>query len=403
MADERLQKILAAAGIASRRAAEEVITAGRVRVNGRLVRELGIKANPKRDRIEVDGQVITRERLVYVVLNKPKEVMSTLKDPEGRATVVDLVRIPGARVSPVGRLDYHTSGVLLLTNDGEFSAKLQHPRYGVPKRYSVKVQGEMDERTLVRWRESIMIDGRATVPAEVTRVRTEDGKTWLNISLREGRNRHIRQLAEHAGSRIMRLVRFEYAGITAEGLHAGQWRYLNVDELKAIKAAHGVPKKVAAPAVDAEEARAIHSVPFRNSSKGAKKRFADDDDAPPRRAYKAGEDARPNRNRRDVGVARGRDSGPTRGRDAGPTRGRDSGPTRGRDSGPTRGRDSGSTRGRDSGSTRGRDTGPTRGRDTGPARGRDAAGRGAPSRDTERAGRPLSRAGAREAVRRGRG
>ncbi len=423
MAEERLQKILAAAGIASRRGAEEHILTGRVRVNGKVMRELGAKANPKRDRIEVDGQAIVRERPVYVVLNKPKEVMSTLKDPEGRPTVVDLVRISGARVTPVGRLDFHTSGVLLLTNDGEFSAKLQHPRHGVPKRYSVKVQGEMDERSLSHWRESIMIDGRATVPAEVTRVRTEDGKTWLNIVLKEGRNRHIRQLAEHAGSRIMRLVRFEYAGITAEGLRAGQWRHLTIDELKALKAAHGVPARVAAPQADDDAPHAVHSLPFRNHNK----RRSTKDESPPReREREAARERRP-------AAAGGRENSQFGGRENSRTSAREA--TRGGRTADARGgrtvdaragrtvensrsggrmadargsrevtRGDRTSDGRAGGRENvrgGRKVEARSGGRTVDARGgriADSQGRAAPERE-----RPLSRAGAREAVRRGRG
>ena len=379
MAEERLQKILAAAGISSRRGAEEHITTGRVRVNGKVVHELGAKANPKRDRIEVDGQAIVRERPVYVVLNKPKEVMSTLKDPEGRPTVVDLVRVSGARVTPVGRLDFHTSGVLLLTNDGEFSAKLQHPRHGVPKRYSVKVQGEMDERSLSHWRESIMIDGRATIPAEVTRVRTEDGKTWLNIVLKEGRNRHIRQLAEHAGSRIMRLVRFEYAGITAEGLRAGQWRHLTIDELKALKAAHGVPARVAAPMADDEAPHAVHSLPFRNHNK----RRSTKDESPPREREAARE--------RRPAAAGGRESSRVGGRENSRTSARE----------VTRGGRTVDARGGRTADARGGRTADARGGRTADARGgRTADARGGRTAENSRTGGRMSDArGSREVTR----
>jgi len=438
VAEERLQKILAAAGISSRRGAEEHITTGRVRVNGKVVHELGAKANPKRDRIEVDGQAIVRERPVYVVLNKPKEVMSTLKDPEGRPTVVDLVRVSGARVTPVGRLDFHTSGVLLLTNDGEFSAKLQHPRHGVPKRYSVKVQGEMDERSLSHWRESIMIDGRATIPAEVTRVRTEDGKTWLNIVLKEGRNRHIRQLAEHAGSRIMRLVRFEYAGITAEGLRAGQWRHLTIDELKALKAAHGVPARVAAPMADDEAPHAVHSLPFRNHNK----RRSTKDESPPREREAARERRPAAAGGRESSRVGGRENSRTSAREV--TRGGRTVDARGGRTADARGgrtaensrtggrmadargsrevtrgdrTSDGRAGGRENvrggrkvearsggrtvdarGGGRQNSRTPARAVDARGGRMADSQGRAAPERE-----RPLSRAGAREAVRRGRG
>src|SRR5262245_19100257 len=167
MSDERLQKVLARAGVASRRAAEELIRDGRVKVDGRVVRELGVRVDPRRTRVDVDGRRIVAEPLVYVVLHKPRGVMCTLSDPEGRKTIADLLRGISVRLVPVGRLDYHTSGALLCTNDGEFAGRLLHPRGGVPKDYVAKVRGVLDEEALERWRESIEIEGRATQPAEV--------------------------------------------------------------------------------------------------------------------------------------------------------------------------------------------------------------------------------------------
>ncbi len=244
MSTERLQKILARAGVASRRAAEELIVAGRVKVDGRVVTELGTRADPRRSRVEVDGRRVQAEPLVYIALHKPKNVMCTLRDPEGRPTVIDYVKNIGVRVVPVGRLDFHTSGVLLLTNDGDFAEGLMHPRRSVPKVYVAKVQGELDDRALERWRQSIVIDGRATRPAEVKRLRTVQGKTWLELTLREGRNRQVRRLGEASGADVVRLARVAYAGITAEGLRPGQWRHLGVDELVDLKRAYGVPKRV---------------------------------------------------------------------------------------------------------------------------------------------------------------
>jgi 23S rRNA pseudouridine2605 synthase len=246
MSAERLQKILARAGIASRRHAEELILAGRVRVGGRIVSELGVRADPRRDRIEVDGKRVVAEPLAYIVLHKPRGVVSTLSDPEGRRTVADLVRGVGVRVVPVGRLDYHTSGVLLLTNDGEFASKLAHPSGGARKVYVTKVAGVVDEVGLERLRKSILIDGKKTEPAEVKRLRVEGSKTWLEITLREGRNRQVRRLGESAGFSVMRLARTQYAGVTAEGLRPGQWRHLTVDELTDIKHLYGVPKRAGA-------------------------------------------------------------------------------------------------------------------------------------------------------------
>ncbi len=249
MAEERLQKILARAGIASRRNAEALISAGRVSVDGRKVTELGAKADPRASRIEVDGRRLVAEPLVYVVLHKPRAVVSTLSDPEGRRTVADLVRDVPARVAPVGRLDYHTSGALLMTNDGEFASRIAHPRLGAPKVYVAKVKGEVKDADLERWTESITIEGRATRPAEVTRLRYEGDKTWLEITLREGRNRQVRRLGERSGFPVMRLARLSHAGISSEGLRPGEWRYLTSDELTDLKQAFGVPHRVrAAPA-----------------------------------------------------------------------------------------------------------------------------------------------------------
>jgi len=243
---ERLQKVLARAGIASRRAAEQLIAAGRVRVNGRIESELGVRVDP-RARVEVDGRRVIAEPLVYVVLHKPRGVVCTLKDPEGRPTVGEHLRGVSARVVPAGRLDFHTSGALICTNDGEFLAKVAHPRHHVPKEYVAKVQGVVDEAALARMKEQIVIEGRPTRPAEVQVLRVEGDKTWITVRLREGRNRQVRRLGEHAGMPVMRLVRVAHAGITAEGLRPGEWRYLTVDELRELQRQFGVPRKVHAP------------------------------------------------------------------------------------------------------------------------------------------------------------
>lgn len=244
MAEERLQKILARAGIASRRKAEELIQKGRVRVDGQVVTALGVKADPRSARIELDGKRLVAEPLVYGVLHKPRGMVSTLSDPEGRPTVRDLLARVGARVVPIGRLDFHTSGTLLFTNDGEFAAKLAHPSTGAPKVYVAKVKGSLDEKNLPRWTESIDIDGRGTKPAELRVIRDEGDKTWIQVTLREGRNRQVRRLGEHAGTPVMRLARVSQAGITSEGLRPGEWRFLSVDELTTLKKQYGVPQRV---------------------------------------------------------------------------------------------------------------------------------------------------------------
>jgi 23S rRNA pseudouridine2605 synthase len=254
---ERLQKVLARAGIASRRHAEELITAGRVRVDGRLERELGVRVNP-RAKIEVDGRVVVAEPLVYLVLHKPRSVVCTLKDPEGRPTVADYLKDVGARVVPVGRLDFHTSGALICTNDGEFASHLMHPRYHAKKEYVAKVGGVVDDKVLERFREQIVIDGRATRPAEVHLLRVEEGKSWLSVKLGEGRNRQVRRLGEHAGMPVMRLSRVAHAGITAEDLKPGEWRMLTIDELKALKREYGVPRRVHGPDARLGDTRGGH-------------------------------------------------------------------------------------------------------------------------------------------------
>jgi 23S rRNA pseudouridine2605 synthase len=237
MSQQRLQKILARAGIASRRKAEELIRAGRVRVGGRVVTELGVRADPRRDRVDVDGKRVVAEPPTTIVLHKPRGVVSTLRDPEGRRSVADLVRGVGVRVVPIGRLDFHTSGVLLLTNDGDLAEKLAHPRGGVEKTYVAKVSGIVDEAGLERLSKSIVIEGRETRPAKVRRIRTERGKTWLEVTLHEGRNRQVRRIGESAGFPVMRLARTEYAGISAEGLRPGEWRPLTREELSDLKKA----------------------------------------------------------------------------------------------------------------------------------------------------------------------
>src|SRR5262245_9855806 len=243
MAKERLQKIVARAGVASRRAAEELILAGRVRVNGVVVTLLGTKVD-RADKVEVDGRRLVAEAPVYMVLNKPRGVVSTVSDPEGRTTVRGLLRGVSARVFPVGRLDYHTSGVLLLTNDGEFMDALLHPKRDVPKTYVVKVQGEMKESDRKRWEEGVVIDGEKTRAAEVFLIRREKGKTWLEVTLYEGRNQQIRKMGDATGFQVMRLSRTSFAGITSEGLRPGGFRPLLAGELIDLKKSFGVPRRL---------------------------------------------------------------------------------------------------------------------------------------------------------------
>lgn len=243
---ERLQKIIARAGVASRRAAEELITGGRVRVNGRVVTELGTKADPREDKIELDGKRLTAPAPVYVVLHKPRNVVSTMSDPEGRPSVAELLRERdvGTRVYPVGRLDFATSGVLLATNDGEFSQGLLHPKKAVPKTYVVKVSGQMEPDDLERWARGVDLDDGRTLPADVHFLRHEEDKTWFEITITEGRNQQLRRMGEATGFPVMRLARVSFAGISNEGLRPGQWRFLTASELMDLRKAHGVPRRV---------------------------------------------------------------------------------------------------------------------------------------------------------------
>lgn len=247
MASVRLQRVLAQAGIASRRAAEQVIASGRVRVDGRVVTELGTKVEPRRSRIEVDGQRIVPASLVYVVLHKPRGVVSTLRDPQGRPTVHDLLAEAAARLYPIGRLDFNTSGALLATNDGDFAEGLMHPRRAVPKTYIVKLQGELAEGDARAWRQGVRLEDGMTRPARVKILRYEGKKTWIELTLVEGRNRQVRRMGDATGFRVMRLARTSFAGVTTEGLPPGAWRYLTIDELTALKRDYGVPRRVVAP------------------------------------------------------------------------------------------------------------------------------------------------------------
>lgn len=226
--------MLARAGVASRRSAEQLISAGRVSVAGEVVTTLGVRIDPTRDVVEVDGRRVAAEPLAYVVFHKPRGVVSTMRDPAGRPAVADYVTGVGARVVPVGRLDFQTSGVMLLTNDGAFARNLLHPSRGVLKEYVLKLKGSVDDAGLARLRASIDIDGRPTQPAQVAITRREGDKTWLEVVLHEGKNRQVRRLAEHAGYRVMRLARSRFAGLSVDGLGTGEWRHLTPAELRSL-------------------------------------------------------------------------------------------------------------------------------------------------------------------------
>lgn len=286
---ERLQKVLARAGLASRRAAEAMITAGRVRVDGRVVTELGTKVNPRSSRVELDGKVVLAESLVYVVLHKPRGVVSTMSDPEGRPCVKALLASVPGRAYPVGRLDFATSGVLLATNDGDFAEALMHPRKAVPKTYVIKVHGEMKPEDLDRWRRGVELEDGKTLPAKAKLLRYEGDKTWFELTITEGRNQQVRRMGDATGFRVMRLARVEFAGVTGEGLRPGDWRYLTVDELTRLKKEHGVPRRVVSPPMETPK-RARRAWTARPGDEGGERQPRYGGGAPGRRDYGVKED-----------------------------------------------------------------------------------------------------------------
>lgn len=236
MAVERLQKILAHAGIASRRSAEEIILSGRVRVNGRIVQSLGVKANSVLDKIEVDGRRILKEKPVYYLFHKPRGVVATLNDPEGRPVIVDYFKKVPERIYPVGRLDFHTSGALLLTNDGAMAQALLHPSRKVPKKYIAKFQGELDVPQLDALRNGVTLDnGEKTGKSELFVIRQEQGYTWVEITITEGKNRQIHRMGQAISHPVSRLTRIAFAGLTTENLKPGQYRPLKAREIEKLK------------------------------------------------------------------------------------------------------------------------------------------------------------------------
>jgi len=237
---ERLQKYLAHAGVASRRKCEELIVAGRVSVNGETVTALGTQVDPQRDRVAVDGRPITPPRRHrYLLLNKPRGVLSTARDPHGRRTVLDLVPSE-RRLYPVGRLDMDSEGLLLLTDDGELAQRLTHPRYEHDRAYEVWVDGRPSQTTLQRLREGIELQDGPTWPAEVAVQRRESGGTWLRFVIHEGRKRQLRRMCEAVGHPVRRLVRVAMGPLALGELTQGQYRALTRQEQQALRKAVGL-------------------------------------------------------------------------------------------------------------------------------------------------------------------
>lgn len=238
---ERLQKIIAHAGFASRREAETMIREGRVTLNGRVVTELGTKADAGHDHIKVDGKLITRaEPHRYILLYKPKEVMTTVEDPQGRRTVIDLVRGVRERIYPVGRLDFHSEGLVLLTNDGDLAFKVSHPKHGSVKTYHVKVRGVPEQRLIEKLERGITIEGKRTLPCEISPMKTtghgeDEGNSWFEVRLREGRTQQIRKMFQALGHPVSKLKRVAIGPISDPKLTPGVWRELTKHEVKQLE------------------------------------------------------------------------------------------------------------------------------------------------------------------------
>ncbi len=233
---ERLQKFLAECGVASRRKCEEYILNGSVKVNGETATELGIKVNPEEDIVEVNGKVVNAEKKVYILLNKPVGYVTTIKDDRERPTVMELLTDVKEKVVPVGRLDMFTSGLLLLSNDGEFIYKVTHPKHEMTKTYIVKTRGIPKESDLKKLRIGVKINGYVTAPATVKLLLkdVENNIAKMSVQIHEGRNRQVRKMCEAIGLSVLALRRESIGNLTCEGVEKGKWRYLTPKEVNEI-------------------------------------------------------------------------------------------------------------------------------------------------------------------------
>ncbi len=233
---ERLQRILARAGIASRREAEKIIKEGRVTVNGKVITQMGFKADPDKDFLKVDGKRIDRfEPTVTILLNKPKGYVSTVKDPKGRPTVIDLLKRIKWRLYPVGRLDYDAEGLLFLTNDGELAYKLSHPKFLVPRTYMVKVSGVPEEKELLRLKKGVMLEDGIAKAVSCKIIGFRDKNCWIKITVTEGRNRLIKRMFLAIGHPVLKLKRIQFGSIKLGRLPRGEFRFLTNEEVKSLK------------------------------------------------------------------------------------------------------------------------------------------------------------------------
>ena len=231
----RLQKILSEIGVASRRQAEGFIREGRVTVNG-CVAHIGDKADPSRDHIKVDGRRVTLSASkIYLMINKPKNIITTLNDPEGRPTVVDLVKSHYPRLFPVGRLDYDAEGFLLLTNDGDLAHRLSHPSYEVPRTYRVKVKGKPTREEIRKLSRGVSLTDGPTAPCRIVPLKETEENSWLEMTLHEGRNRQVKRMWEKMGYSVLKLARVRFGGLSLGKLKPGEYRPLRPAEVEKLK------------------------------------------------------------------------------------------------------------------------------------------------------------------------
>ncbi len=236
MSMERIQKILAKAGIASRREAERMVVEGRVSVNGKIVETLGFKADFSRDHIKVNGRRLAPfEPNVILLLNKPRGYLSTVKDPKGRATVMDLLKNVKWRIYPVGRLDFDAEGLLLLTNEGDLAHRLSHPRFSIPKTYLVKVAGVPEEKKLIRLRRGVMLEDGEARAVSCSLVRQREKNSWVRVVVTEGRNHLVKRMFSAIGHTVLKLKRIEYGPVQLGDLPFGQFRYLTREEVEKLR------------------------------------------------------------------------------------------------------------------------------------------------------------------------
>jgi 23S rRNA pseudouridine2605 synthase len=232
----RLQKLIAGTGLASRRKAETLISAGRVTVNGRVVTELGTKVDPARDHVKVDGKHLSSvQPYVYLMLNKPKNVMSTLDDPGGRPTVKNCLRGVKVRVFPVGRLDFDSEGLMLLTNNGDLAQALLHPRYHVPKTYLIKVKGVLTDEEIRELERGVKLDDGMTSPAQVKKVKKVEHNSWLELTIHEGRKHQVKRMLDTVGHPVLRLIRVKMGPLVLGRLEPGEFRFLEDREANALR------------------------------------------------------------------------------------------------------------------------------------------------------------------------